>query len=176
MKNKASHSTDSFVTIQETLSRAQQEHWLDCPNAPLGPRLASLMLDCIFIYLATQGLHKIFQALSFYSPMLNAQMPGMFDQVLLGFLEILLRLGFVFVYLTICVCEFGGTLGKLLLGLRVVDSTTGRELSLSRVILRLSVAIFTNFLSLATAMARKDRLALHDLLCQSTVKKVRGRK
>lgn len=177
MTKKLSQSTDSALeNIHETLSRAQHEHWLDCPNASLGLRLASLTLDFIFIYLVTQGLHKIFQALSFYSGALNAHIPGLFDQVLLGFLDIFLRTGFLFVYLTISVCEFGGTVGKILLGLRVVDSQTGRELTLSRVILRLSVALLTNFLSIATAMARKDHLALHDVLCRTAVKKVRGKK
>jgi len=177
MEKKNLHSTDSaFQSIHETLSKAQHEHWVDCPNASLGLRLASLTLDIIFVYLVTQGLHKIFQALSFYSPELNTHVPGIFDQVLLGFLDIFLRVGFLFVYFTISVCELGGTVGKLLLGLRVVDSETGRELSLSRVILRLSIALLTNFLSLATAMARKDHLSLHDVLSKSAVKKVRGKK
>ena len=177
MERRTLHSRDSaFENIHETLSKAQHEHWLDCPNASVGLRLASLTLDIIFVYLVTQGLHKIFQALSFYSPTLNAHAPGIFDQVLLGFMDIFLRVSFLFVYFTISVCELGGTVGKLLLGLRVVDSETGKELNLSRVILRLSIALLTNFLSVATAMARKDHLPLHDVLCKSAVKKVRGRK
>jgi len=177
MEKKVSNSAQTeFVTIHDTLTKAEEEHWLDCPNAPLGLRLASLTLDLIFLFLVTQGIHKIFQALTFYSSSLNAHLPGVFDQVFLGFVDVFLRVSFVFVYTTICVCEFGGTVGKILLGLRVIDAKTGRELNLSRVIIRLSIAILTNFLSIAVALARRDGLALHDTLCQSVVKKVRGRK
>lgn len=54
-------------SIQEALSQAEQEHWLERPNAPLAIRLASFVLDLIFIYLFIHGQHRLLQALSIYS-------------------------------------------------------------------------------------------------------------
>ncbi|NBT59972.1 RDD family protein [bacterium] len=154
-------------SIHAALSQAEQEHWLERPNASVTLRSASFLLDLIFLYLFIHGQHRLFEALSLYSNLMNP--------FFLGFVDIFLRTSFLFVYLIVSVSEWGGTVGNLLLGLRVMDDQTGRKLSLSRSSNRLVFALATNILSLAIALSRPDRRGLHDLLSRTVIKRVRGR-
>lgn len=165
---RAPLTTDNAPSIKEALSQAEQEHWLERPNAPLALRLASFVLDFIFIYLFSHGLHRLVQALNIYSTH--------WSQFFLGFMDIFIRTCFVFSYLIVSVSHFGGTVGKLLLGLRVVDAESGKTLSLARSTGRICWALSTNLLSLAVALTRQDGKYLHDLFSRTVVKKVRGRK
>lgn len=159
------------TALKETLDLAEQEHWLDCPNANWALRLASSLLDCIFIYLAIHTLHKLVETVSFHSSYLK----GSTLSFLLGMAEILLRGVFVFLYLIMSSNLWGATLGKLLLGLRLVDEKTGGPLTMGRVCSRVFWGVSTNVFSILVAIFRKDQRFLHDLLTESVVKKTRGR-
>jgi uncharacterized RDD family membrane protein YckC len=93
----------------------------------------------------------------------------------LGFLDIFVKTSFLFFYSIFSVSQFGGTVGNLLLGLRVVDDQSGQKLSLIRSMTRLIFGLSTNLLSLSVAMSRPDGRTLHDLLSRTIIKKVRGR-
>jgi uncharacterized RDD family membrane protein YckC len=162
-------------SIQEALSQAEQEHWLERPNAPLAIRLASFVLDLIFIYLFIHGQHRLLQALSIYSATSTQTTLFLLNPFFLGFVDIFVRTSFLFFYLVFSVSHFGGTLGNLLLGLRVVDDQSGRKLSLARSTTRLLFGVSTNLLSLSVAMSRPDGRTLHDLLSRTIIKKIRGR-
>jgi len=166
---------EATPNIQEALSQAEQEHWLERPNAPLAIRLASFVLDMIFIYLFIHGQHRLLQALSIYSATSNHSLVFLLNPFFLGFLDVFVRTGFLFFYLVFSVSQFGGTVGNLLLGLRVIDAQSGRTLTLGRSISRLLFGLSTNLLSLAVAMSRPDGRSLHDLLSKTIIKKVRGR-
>ena len=165
---------EASPNIQEALSQAEQEHWLERPNAPVALRLACFVLDLIFIYLFIHGEHRLLQTLSIYSAT-AAHATFLLNPFFLGFLDIFLRTSFLFFYLIFSVSHFGGTVGKLLLGLRVVDSESGEKLSLTRSTSRLLFGLSTNLLSASVAMSRPDGRTLHDLLSRTHVKKVRGR-
>lgn len=151
--------------LEETLSLAEKLHDLDRPNAPLSLRFACRALDAIFVYLLINGMEKLFQALS----------PVFENGFLLGYVDLLFRLAFLFGYTVLVSAEFGGTLGQVLLGVKVIDSKTGEKLSVGISCLRLLWLLATNILSLIVALTRKDRRCLHDLVSNTVVKKVRGR-
>lgn len=83
-----------------------------------------------------------------------------------------------YVYAVWTVATFGGSPAKLLLGLRVLDATSGQKLSIPRVILReiigkaLGLALLGG--GLLMPLMRQDHRSLHDLLSQSVVKRVHG--
>ncbi|MFM8270062.1 MAG: RDD family protein [Pseudomonadota bacterium] len=166
---------DTAPDIQSALSQAEQDHWLERPNAPLALRLASFVLDVIFIYLFFHGLHRLIQALSLH---LSSWGPNEFfflNPFVLGFLDVFLRTCFLFFYLIASVSLFGGTIGQILLGLRIVDEKSGKLLDLTHSTIRLFYGAATNLLSLAVAVSRPDGKTLHDLLSKTAIKKVRGR-
>jgi len=157
--------TDAPFALEETLSLAEKLHDLDRPSAPLSLRFACRTLDVIFVYLLINGMEKLFQALS----------PVFENVFLLGYLDLFFRLAFLFCYTVLVSAEFGGTLGQILLGVKVIDSRTGEKLSMGNTCQRLLWLVATNILSLVVALTRKDRRSLHDLVSNTAVKKVRGR-
>lgn len=159
------------TALKETLELAEQEHWLDCPNANWALRLASLVLDGIFIYLFVHSLDQLVETISFH----NGHLRSNTFFFVLGMVEVLVRAAFVFVYLVVSTHLWGVTLGKFLLGLRLVDEKTGRTLSLGRICSRLFWGVTTNVVSVGVSIYRKDHRSLHDLLTQSVVKRTRGR-
>lgn len=159
------------TALKETLELAEQEHWLDCPNANWALRLASLVLDAIFIYLFIHTLGKLVDTISFH----NSHATGTTFFFLLGLFEVVFRAVFVFLYLVVSSKIWGATLGKLLLGLRLVDEHTGGALSMGRICSRIFWGVSTNLISVAVSIFRKDNRSLHDLLTQSVVKRTRGR-
>ena len=88
-------------SIQEALSQAEQEHWLERPNAPLAIRLASFVLDLIFIYLFIHGQHRLLQALSIYSATSTQSTLFLLNPFFLGFVDIFVRTSFLFFYLVL---------------------------------------------------------------------------
>jgi uncharacterized RDD family membrane protein YckC len=176
MKPELPIEPKSTKTVTEALLEAERGHWLDCPYASLSLRVAAVLLDLIFIYLVSHGLDRLFESLGMHGPNLLPQSKALFSPFLLGFFQLFLKLSFFSLYLVWSVCFLGGTLGKLLLGLRVVNSDTGHFLSFSAAVLRFLLVLFTNIVSLAVVMTRPDRKGLHDLWCKSAVKKIRGMK
>lgn len=172
---QASLKKEEVLDIQGALSQAEQEHWLERPNAPLALRLASFVLDAIFIYLFLHGFHRLVQAIALHSATWGYSKSFLFNPFFLGFMDVFLRTVFLFCYLVLSVSVLGGTMGKLLLGLRVIDESSGKTLAVTRAISRLAFGLATNLLSLAVAMSRPDGKSLHDLLSRTVIKKVRGR-
>ena len=157
--------------LKETLDLAEQEHWLDCPNAGWAMRLASLTLDAIFIYIFVHFLGRLVDTIHFHKGA-NLENDLYFA---LGLAEFSLRVGFVFLYLVVSSHLWGSTLGKFLLGLRLVDEKTGGTLSIARVCTRLFWGLAANFLTVLVLIVRPDHRSLHDLLTNSIVKRTRGR-
>lgn len=156
---------EEALALQQALSQAQKLHELERPSAPLPLRFASRVLDIIFVYLLINTIDKLFQAFN----------PHFENIFVLGYLELLLRLFFLFVYVVWISAHFGGTLGQLLLGLKVIDSNSGEKVSGIRICWRLLWLFGTNVVSLLVATVRKDGKGLHDVICNTVVKRVRGR-
>lgn len=157
--------------LQETLTQAENEHWLDCPNCGWGLRLASIILDTIFIYLVLHGIDRLFLAVTLHENTLKLQNYSF----LIALFELFFKASFLFLYLVFSVVFWGGTLGKLLLGIRIVDARDGSNLTISTVSIRLVWVFVTHLVSIGIGFYRPDHRAFHDVLTNSVVKKVRGR-
>lgn len=173
-------------TISETLAQAEQDHLLDCPTADFMIRCAATALDSIFIYLLLSSTQNFFEALLEYFPSQAFAMSlGGPDWVLslwrsgpdgINYLSSVTKIGFVYLYSIWSISRFGGTPGKLLLGLRVLDDENGHFLPTSRVFVRELLARPLSFFILgggfAAMLVRKDRRTLHDVITHSVVKRV----
>ncbi|NBX93909.1 MAG: hypothetical protein EBQ85_11825 [Proteobacteria bacterium] len=162
--------------VRNALWEAEREHWLDCQNAPLSTRLASSVLDIIFVYLVSHGFTKLVRQLVVHGPRLAPDHQNLFDPQIWTVIDLAIRISFLVLYLTWSVSFFGGTLGKLLLGLRVIDCQTGHPLTYRASLFRGIASVGMNVLVLFTLFIRPDRRGLHDLFSNSVVKKVRGTK
>jgi uncharacterized RDD family membrane protein YckC len=157
--------------LQETLAQAENAHWLDCPNCNWGLRLASIFLDSIFIYLILHAIDRLFLAISIHETALQIQS----QPFPISVVEYFLKAGFLFLYLVFSVSVWGSTLGKRLLGIRIVDANSGANLSIPRVLICLAWFFATHIVSIGVGIFRPDHRAFHDLTTNSLVKKVRGR-
>ena len=165
-------------SISDTLVEAEEEHFLDCPNADFLVRAAALVLDAILFFLIYSALGRLQHLFGAYlapdfpgAPLTDAEMA-------LNYATWLLRALAFYAFFIWTVSAFGATPGKLLLGLRIVDVSTGRKLSMTRVLLRESgkvgLAVVTVGGGFLTVAFRKDSRALHDLLLRSVVKRIHG--
>jgi len=160
-------------TLNDTLSDAEADHYLDCPSADLLTRAAAQVIDLIFCSIGWTAVFHLCVALSNSVAGGDRASPlgALIVQLAWG-----LRVAFVVTYLTFPVSRFGGSPGKLLLGLRVVDEATGYRLGLSRTLLREGVGKALSLASFGVgiwiALGRTDRRTFHDLLSRSVVKKV----
>lgn len=173
-------------TISETLAMAERDHLLDCPTADFMTRCAATALDSILMYLLLSSTQNFFEALREYFPgeafMLTLNAPSWVMALWksgpsgLNYLSSVAKIGFLYLYSIWSISRFGGTPGKLLLGLRVLDETNGHFLPIYRVVLREFVARPLSFISLGLGivcmLVRKDRRTLHDALTRSVVKRV----
>jgi len=165
-------------TISEALTEAEHDHFLDCPNADFWIRTGAILLDGIFFWLLWSGIRHTFSSVG---PSLLAgveqsnPLPLRSDQ-LLPFLEHVAHGLLFFLYFCATLSAFGGSPGKLLLGLRVVDAKTGAKLGFGRAIFRelFGKALSTLPLTLGWGMAfiRDDTRTLHDLTADTVVKRI----
>ncbi len=172
-------------SVSDTLLEAEQEHYLDCPNADVLSRAAALLLDIILCTLASSAIHHFSSALATSigsTPLLSpsaidpSQWANQAQKVGL-YLSWVLKVTVYYLYLIWAVQQYGGTPAKLLLGLRVLEDNSGEKLSYGSVLLRealLKPLSIASLVGCATALLRKDKRALHDLMSRSVVKKVRG--
>ncbi len=162
-------------SVSETLAEAEDEHYLDCPDADLVTRSAAVLLDAILIFLVITAMERIARA---SGGILTSHYPA--AQVETG----LLMFSFVVKAMSFYIIDvwatfrFGGSFGKILLGLRIVDGKTGSNLSLPRTLFREVIGKIvlggaSAGIGWALAAFRADRLAVQDLISGSTVKKVR---
>lgn len=165
-------------SISQALREAEEEHLLDCPNADPAIRTAAFLLDIIFLYLATSSLERIIQAV-LHVPFLggwlwnSAQGMAALNIAVKSF-----QIAALYYAAIWSVYRFGGTPAKLIFGLRVVDASTGQQLSFLQTVLReifgkaflISMTVGT---VLVIPIIRRDHLALHDIASRSVVKRLR---
>jgi uncharacterized RDD family membrane protein YckC len=172
-------------TISDTLTEAEADHLLDCPTADFMIRCAAGALDCIFLYLLLSSTQNFYEALLEYFPQSSVVVgagPGWMARIfragpdILNYFASLTKIGFVYLYAFWSNARFGGSPGKLLLGLRILDAKTGQFLGLNRILLRELLARPLSFLifgcGFSYMLLREDRRTLHDVLTGSVVKRV----
>ncbi len=171
-------TTSRPKTISDTLNEAEDDHFMDCPDADFWIRTGAILLDGIFFWLMWSGIENTINSagpslLNYFQlrqlvPLRPEQMVPFLIHVGHGFLY--------FFYFCATLSKFGGSPGKLLLGLRVVDAKTGGKISFGRAIVRelLGKALSTVPLAIGWSMAfiRADSRTLHDLVAGTTVKRV----
>lgn len=164
-------------SISQTLAEAEQDHFLDCPNADFWIRAAAYMLDTIFLFLLITSIQKIFVALVGTQMFGDPQRLSRTFILFLSSLQIGLQ-GYVFYMFNIfCVTRYGGSPGKLIFGLRVIDASSGQRLSLIRTVLReiggkILIVAATGGIDFIWSLINKNSLTLHDMASGSAVKKV----
>ncbi|MCB0417099.1 MAG: RDD family protein [Bdellovibrionaceae bacterium] len=158
-------------SLQDALDEAEEDHFVDCPEAPYLLRAAAAILDTIFLTIGLTSFNRVATALFVYFGTSDGTVPVLFSSFVIAS-----DVTLVYVYCLWTVHRFGGSPAKLLFNLRVVDTETGKRLELYQIFLRetvgkaLSLALlgFGFFLPLI----RHDQRALHDLICSSSVKKI----
>lgn len=167
-------------SVADTLLEAEQEHYLDCPNADIPIRSAALLLDLILFSIATSGMHHLIETVRnsvpfFISAFAEPATPIVV--LLITYFAWVVKTAAFVLYFVWSVSRFGGSPAKLIMGLRVVDAQTGDRLNYQRAFVREVLAKPFGLLLLVgavMAVSREDRRALHDLIAHSTVKRVRG--
>ena len=166
-------------SVSETLIEAEEEHYLDCPNADIGNRCAAFLLDAIFLFLLATGLKRMLTAV------VLAPLFGQPDQVsrevvvLISSIQIALQV-MLFYFLDIwAVSIYGGSPAKLIFGLQVINRSNGKRLNLAQAILRefigkIIVIPLSGGIGTLLPFFRQDGRMLHDLLSGSEVKKIRN--
>ncbi len=170
-------------SVTSALTEAEEDHLLDCPNADFFIRLGAFLLDLILLTLILAGIRhlQIVSASVLDSFMELRYVPmswGHSFRVLSGVVFGLFRLWFFYLYVFWTTTARGGTPAKLLMGLRVVDQETGRNLSFPRMIVREMIGKPAGLIPMGygilMALFRKDKRTFHDLLSRSVVKRVHG--
>ena len=128
-------------------------------------RAIAFVLDLIFLTLISTGVAWGF----LFFLMSTDSRVGFFDAILLIILQ-----AFVlnFLYEALTTKLYGGTLGKRLLGLRVVDDS-GNDLGWGASVARAFLKILLNsplfFVNLILVVVRGDKRSVHDLIISSSV-------
>ena len=164
-------------SVVDVLNEAEEQHFLDCPNADYFQRAAAIILDCIFLFLVGSAVQKLTNVL--IDMMQGSGTPVSHSTIAL-ILSIKTAFQVFFWYLSQIwwVARFGASLAKLILGLRIVDSSSGANLSLPKVFLRevvlkLGFFVATAGLICLRPLLAKDHLPFHDAISNSIVKKTR---
>jgi len=170
-------------SVATALMEAEEDHLLDCPNADFFIRFGAFLLDLILMTLILTGLEKLCSAAANIALTISqeAWIPRLSHThvttaVRFGFQ--LLRIWLIYLYFLWTTMSYGGTPAKLLMGLRVIDIHNGKNLGLFRLLVReiamKMVGLLLFGLGFLMVFFRKDRRALHDLVCHSVVKRVHG--
>mgnify|MGYP006273007337 CR=1 FL=1 len=184
----AHHNLNS--KIFEELERAEEDHFKNCPNAEFMIRLASTVVDLILSYLAITGLQNLSRALEVFlshaadyfisNPSIHylGSLIATHSTDISFIFEITLKIFFVYCYYVLSTCFSGGTPGKLLLGLKVLNRETGKKLRPGEAFIRMALAALCTLasggISYLYIAFNKDQQSLHDRLTQSCVKKIHG--
>lgn len=174
-KHKPAGSTKN-PTIADTLSDAEHDHVLDCPNAEPTLRASAFLIDIFFFFLAASGSHHLVNLSVAAATMLSAD-PIWVAQTFV--LQLALRrvalIALAYGYFVWTLPQFGGTPGKILLGLRIVDDESGGLIqsgtAVMREILWKTLTVISIF-GIFTPLFRTDRKMLHDLFSGTCVKKI----
>jgi len=162
-------------SLSEALSEAEDEHYLDCPDADLITRSAALLLDAMLLFLVVTAMDRVSRAMGilFVQRSSSEQM-----ELTLRVVSLAVKIMVYYVIDIWAVFRWGGSFAKILLGLRVIDRETGGRLTFSQTLVRevfgkILLGVGTLGIGWAVAAFRADRLALQDLVSRSVVKKVR---
>ena len=168
-------------SVSETLLEAEEDHLLDCPDADFPLRAAALLLDVILFTLAHSGIQNFFDTFESYA--LHIFHAGAGDSightiaVISMYLGLVTKVSGAYLFFVWSLNRFEGSPGKLLLGLRVVDATTGRPLRPAVALMREALKIVLSPISLvgfAASAFREDYRPAHDRAAGSVVKKLHG--
>lgn len=157
---------------EDALRKAFQDHTRDRPDADRTSRLAASLADLLLFTLIASAAHKLTSAAEI--SLLTAQ-PDEHSLML----RVAILVGLAAAYFGIATHLLGGTLGKILLGLRVVHHD-GTELGFTEscvreIILKYGLgAASAGIVSLLYLTGLRER-PLHDQWLRTTVKRVRGR-
>jgi uncharacterized RDD family membrane protein YckC len=171
--------------VHAALLEAEEDHFLDCPDADFLQRTAALVLDAILCWIMYTGIKHSCAALGTYliswldtggaSP---EALPLSGAENAVKYVTHVLQLSLLYLYLVWSVSYYGGTPAKLMLGMRVVNASTGQRLSLPMAMLRELVGKAAGAATLGVGfwlpLIRADKRAMHDLMTTSVVKKVHG--
>lgn len=115
-------------SVAATLTEAEHDHWLDCPDADIVIRSAAFLLDVIFFSIGSTGIHN----LSLAAMSLHQALASALDETLYVLIPLLvlyvswtIKTVAAVLYFVWAQSRFGGSPAKLLLGLRVVDNSDG---------------------------------------------------
>lgn len=178
------------LSIEKELEKAEEAHLQTCPEADFSVRIAAFLVDCILTYLAISGLKNLGQAMNVFLYHGPSSSWGVYiGETLIAWLsqhsaqisatfEITSKVIFVFIYFITSTVISGGTPGKLLLGLRVLDSETGKKIGAAKTLTRYFLAIAFGIGSMGmiyvSGLLSADKRALHDRIVRTAVKKVHG--
>lgn len=158
-------------SLKEALEEAEEDHFVDCPEAPYLLRAAACILDAIFLVLAITSFNRLAMAFFVYFSQEAREAPVLFSSFVIAS-----DVTLIYIYSLWTVHRFGGSPAKLLFNLRVVEVSTGKKLEFYSIFVR---EVFGKPLSLVLLglgflmpLIRDDRRTLHDLICSSTVKKI----
>lgn len=164
-------------SIAEVLNEAEEQHFLDCPNADYLQRVAALILDSIFLFLVCSATQKLSSVLLEMMQTSNVPVSNSTIALILS-IKTALQVFFWYCSQIWWVTRFGASPAKLILGLRIVDSRTGANLSLPKVFFREVILKFGLFVATAglvglRPLLRPDHQTFHDVASRSVVKKTR---
>lgn len=179
-------------SVTDTLRAAEEDHYLDCPNAEIRIRAAALLLDIILASLAISGIQNLclaFQSHLMHLDIVSAELPASRWQgirlffalnatAIAAYLFISLRFAFLYFYFIWSTAFSGGSPGKLILGLRVVQIRTGGFPIITNALLRELVrflGIGLGGIGLLYYFVGKEKNVFHDSLCETVVKRIHGR-
>ncbi len=168
-------------TLADALLEAEEDHFLDCPNADVPARAAALLLDVILFSLANSGIQHFFDTLESYALHLlqiSLADPAGHSMVTISlYLSLVAKVSAGYFYFVWSVNRFRGSAGKLLLGLRVVSSQTGQPLRPVVALFRETIGkalCLISVVGVVPPLVRDDYPMLHDVLARSVVKKLHG--
>ncbi len=166
-------------SIKEALNQAENDLYLDSPNADAPIRAAAFILDIILLTLIITTIQKLFSAISAYAIFFVDKNPDSqkFILITLATLEIGIKINSFYFYMIWSIFTFGGTAGKLLLGLRIISVKSGEPPTFLWVLIRETIAKLLTIVSIIgifLPFIRKDHRTFHDFITFTTVKKIRG--
>lgn len=164
-------------SIADVLNEAEEQHFLDCPNADYLQRAAAFILDSIFLFLLCSATQKLATVILEMMQSHDAQVSNSTIALILS-IKTALQVFFWYSSQIWWVTRFGASPAKLILGLRIIDSRTGANLSLPKVffrevILKAGLFVATAGLVCLRPSLRADHMTFHDVAARSVVKKTR---
>lgn len=172
---------------KETLEENSSDSPFDKPFkfASFSQRIFAVILDFAIISSITSGLYLTFSL--FNLPVINqtqATSVGSSNIVVLAIASLALYLA-ILIYPTVFTGLFGGTIGKIILGLKIVNSA-GQKLKISQVIIRTLIGYTLELLTLffgffwvlfdRKKQALEDKLAASYVICNQPAKKMDRRR